>query len=218
MISPPIRQRIDQQWPLWAAALLKFLSRLVRTRLVGIEQTQGAPCGVAIWHGDEMALIPRFGHLGPTLLVSHSKDGEIMARATQALGYRVTRGSSTRGAVGGMIALIKAVRQGATVVLTVDGPQGPRGICKPGIVRIAQKTGAPLFPVGVAVSHRYVFRSTWNQVYLPLPFSRQVVYVAPPLTFPETDGAGAMDRCCRQVEAALLDAHEKAKGLLEGRA
>jgi lysophospholipid acyltransferase (LPLAT)-like uncharacterized protein len=214
----PYRQWIDGQWPVLAANLLKCLSRLVRTRVVGIEQMEGVPCGVAIWHGDEIALIPRFGHLGPTLLVSRSKDGEIMAKATRALGYQVTRGSSTRGAVGGMIALIKALREGHTIVLAVDGPQGPRGVCKPGIIRIVQKTQVPLFPVGVAVSHRYVFKNTWNQVYLPLPFSRQVIYVAPPLTFPEADGAGAMDRCCRQVEAALSDAHERARVLLEGQA
>jgi len=172
---------------------------------------------VALWHGDELALIPRFGHLGPTLLVSRSRDGERMARATRALGYRVTRGSSTRGAVGGLIALIRAVKEGNTVVLTVDGPQGPRGVCKPGIVRIVQKTGVPLFPVGVAVSHRYVFKNTWNQVYLPLPFSRQVVLVDRPVFLPKADGPEAMERHCREVEAALWEARKKAKMVLNGR-
>ncbi|MCF8144662.1 MAG: lysophospholipid acyltransferase family protein [Deltaproteobacteria bacterium] len=208
---------VDRRWPVWAAAALKTWMRLVRTTLVGVEQTRGIPCGIAIWHGDELALIPRFGHLGPTLLVSRSRDGERMAMATRALGYRVTRGSSTRGAVGGLIALIRAVKEGHGVVLAVDGPQGPRGVCKPGIVRIVQKTGAPLFPVGVAVSHRYVFKKTWNQVYLPLPFSRQVVFVDRPISFPETDDPGPMERHCRQVEAALEKAHRKARMMLEQR-
>lgn len=207
---------MDERWPIWAASILKVWLKLVRSTLVGVEQTQGIPCGIAIWHGDELALIPRFGHLAPTLLVSQSRDGESMARATQALGYRVTRGSSSRGAVGGLIALIRAVREGRPVVLAVDGPQGPRGVCKPGIIRIVQKTGAPLFPVGVAVSHRFVFRKTWNQVYLPIPFSRQVVFVDRPILFSETHGPGAMDRHCRQVEAALREAHEKARMMLEG--
>jgi lysophospholipid acyltransferase (LPLAT)-like uncharacterized protein len=209
-------QWMDRSWPIWAAATLKAWMRLVRTTLVGVEQTQNIPCGVAIWHGDELALIPRFGHLRPTLLVSQSRDGESMARATQALGYRVTRGSSSRGGAGGLIALIRAVREGHSVVLAVDGPQGPRGVCKPGIVRIVQKTGVPLFPVGVAVSHRYVFRKTWNQVYLPFPFSRQVIFVDRPILFSETHGPGAMGRHCRQVEAALQEAHQKARMLLEG--
>lgn len=208
---------MNQRWPIWAAATLKAWMRLVRTTLVGVEQTRGIPCGIAIWHGDELALIPRFGHLGPTLLVSRSRDGERMARATEALGYRLTRGSSTRGAVGGLIALIRAVREGRPVVLAVDGPQGPRGVCKPGIIRIVQKTGAPLFPVGVAVSHRFVFKKTWNQVYLPIPFSRQVVFVDRPMFFSETDGLRDMERHCREVEAALHVAHEKAERCLRRR-
>ena len=189
----------------------------MRTRLVGVEQTQIGACGVAHWHGDELALVSRFGHLAPTLLVSHSKDGEIMARATRALGYRVTRGSSTRGAVGGLMALIKAVREGHMVVLAVDGPQGPRGVCKPGIVRLVQKTGVPLFPVGVATARRFVFKNTWNQVYLPLPFSRQIILVDKPISFPEETGPEEMDRYCRQVEQGLRAAHEKAVMVLEGR-
>ena len=190
----------------------------MRTRLVGLEQVQSISCGVAHWHGDELALFPRFGHLTPTILVSHSKDGEIMARATRALGYRVTRGSSTRGAVGGLIALIKAVKEGHMVVLAVDGPQGPRGVCKPGIIRLVQKTGVPLFPVGVATTRRFVFKKTWNQVYLPLPFSRQVVFMDKPISFPKKTGAEEMDRHCRRVETALQAAHKKAKRVLERRA
>ena len=217
MSACSFKERIDRQWPVWAAATLKVWMRFVRVTLMGVEQTRKGPCAVAIWHGDELALIPRFGHLGPTLLVSRSRDGERMARAAQALGYRVTRGSSTRGAVGGLIALIRAVKEGNAVVLTVDGPQGPRGVCKPGIVRVVQKTGAPLFPVGVAVSHRYVFKNTWNQVYLPFPFSRQVVLVDRPVFFPKVEGPEAMEHHCRQVEAALWKARKKAKELLLGR-
>lgn len=208
------RQWFDKHWPVWGANILKFSSGLVRTRLVGVEQTQ-IRCGVAHWHGDELALVPRFGHLTPTILVSHSKDGEIMARGARALGYRVTRGSSTRGAVGGLIALIRAVKEGDTVVLAVDGPQGPRGVCKPGIIRLVQKTAVPLFPVGVATTRRFVFKKTWNQVYLPLPFSRQVIFVDKPISFPKKAGLEEMDRYCRQVEESLRAAHEKAVMVLE---
>ncbi len=208
------KQWFDKHWPVLAANVLKFSSALVRTRLVGVEQIQIITCGVAHWHGDELALVARFGHLTPTILVSHSKDGEIMARATRALGYRVTRGSSTRGAVGGLIALIRAVKEGYTVVLAVDGPQGPRGVCKPGIIRVVQKAGVPLFPVGVATTRRFVFKKTWNQVYLPLPFSRQVIFVDKPISFPKKASPEEMDRYCRQVEESLRTAHKKALMLL----
>ena len=212
------KQWLDERWPVWAANVLKFLSSLVRTELIGMEQGQGLVCGVAHWHGDELALVSRFGNLGLTILVSHSKDGEIMARATRALGYRVTRGSSTRGAVGGLLALIKAVRDGHNVVLAVDGPKGPRGVCKPGIVRVVQKAGVPLFPVGVASTRRFVFKKTWNQVYLPLPFSRQVIFIDKPIYFPKKASAEEMDRHCRRVEEGLRAAHKKAESTLKNRA
>ena len=212
------KQWLDERWPVWAANVLKFLSSLVRTELIGMEQGQGLVCGVAHWHGDELALVSRFGSLGLTILVSHSKDGEIMARATRALGYRVTRGSSTRGAVGGLLALIKAVRDGHNVVLAVDGPKGPRGVCKPGIVRVVQKAGVPLFPVGVASTRRFVFKKTWNQVYLPLPFSRQVIFIDKPIYFPKKASAEEMDHHCRRVEEGLRAAHKKAESALKNRA
>ena len=212
------KQWLDERWPVWAANVLKFLSSLVRTELIGVEQTQGVVCGIAHWHGDELALVSRFGNLGLTILVSQSKDGEIMARATRSLGYRVTRGSSTRGAVGGLLALIKAVRAGHNVVLAVDGPKGPRGVCKPGIVRVVQKAGVPLFPVGVASTRRFVFKKTWNQVYLPLPFSRQVILLDKPIYIPKKAGPEEMDRHCRRVEDGLRAAHKKAKSALKTRA
>ena len=208
------KTRLDDHWPVWAAITLRFISRLVRTKAVGVEQTTRGPCGIAHWHGDELALIPRFGYIGPTILVSHSKDGSIMARGATALGYRVTRGSSSRGAVGGLLALIKAVKNGNAVVLAVDGPQGPRGVCKPGIVRVVQKSGVPLFPVGVAGSNRFVFKKSWNQAYLPLPFSRQVVWIDKPLYFPKKTDTSRIPEYCRQVERAIWDAQKKAEALL----
>ena len=214
MTTHYLKSRLDDRWPIWAAIALKFMSRLVRTQAIGVEQTTRGPCGIAHWHGDELALIPRFGHIGPTILVSHSKDGSIMAKGATALGYRVTRGSSSRGAVGGLLALIKAIRDGHAIVLAVDGPQGPRGICKPGIVRVVQKSGAPLFPVGVAGSNRFLFKKSWNQAYLPLPFSRQVVWVDKPLYFPKKIDASKIPDYCRQVETAIGAAQKKAEALL----
>jgi len=207
---------LNERWPLWAAKLLRFLSGLVRTRTFGLEQLDNIPnFAAAHWHGDELALTPRFGHLGLTILVSHSKDGDSMTRAAQLLGYQVKRGSSSRGGAAGLIALIKAVREGRSVVLAVDGPRGPRGVCKPGIIRLAEKTGVPLFPVGVAVSRKWAFEKSWNKAYIPLPFSRQVVLVGKPLGIAPSSSEEELERNCRAVEKALREAHDEARQKLE---
>lgn len=206
------KSRFVDRWPVCGAKILWLLSRLVRTKVIGIDQIKHFPKVVfAHWHGDELVLLPRCGNLGITILVSHSKDGAIMAKAAQILGYRITRGSSTRGAVGGLLALIKAVRAGHNAVLAVDGPRGPRGKCKPGVVRLAQKTGVPLFPVGVVASRKFVFKKSWNQAYLPLPFSRQVIFFDKPIYFQNTTDADSMERHSRRVEEALHHAHHRAE-------
>ena len=208
----------DSHWPVWTARFLWFLSRLVRTKVIGFDRSKQFPASLfAHWHGDELVLLPCFSYLGISLLVSHSKDGEIMARAARTLGYRVTRGSSSRGAVGGLLALMKEVRGGHNTALAIDGPRGPRGVCKPGIVRLAQKTGAPLFPMGVASSRKFVFKKTWNKVYLPLPFSRQVIFLLEPIFFSGKADPDEMEALCRHVEEELRHAQQEAQRVLDDR-
>lgn len=214
-MSSILKDTLRKHTPVLAAFLLQCLSKLVLTKMVGVEQVQQlGKVNFAHWHGDELALLPRFGSLNTVILVSHSKDGDVMARGASYMGYHVVRGSSTRGAVGGMIALIKASKQGYNASLAVDGPQGPRHVCKPGIVRLTQKAGVPLLPVGVAGSRAYIFEKSWNKTYLPLPFSRQVFYFGKPLYFGQEKDDQALEGYCRKVEAALHRAHDEAKGTL----
>lgn len=213
-VKAALSSRIEPRWPIWAARFLRAWSLLVRTRVLGLDGLPHTrPFTVAHWHEDHMILLPRFGSLGLTTLVSQSRDGERMARAAHYLGYRITRGSSTRGAVGGLLALLRALRKGQDVVLAVDGPQGPKGVCKPGIVTLAQKSGAPLFPVGVAATPKIVFKRSWDQVYLPFPFGRQVFVVAPPLWITKEAGADVENQC-RRVEEALRQARLRAQAIL----
>lgn len=207
-MHPLLKNRIRNHLPEMAARLLWVMSRLVRTKISGFEQVrQLGQVNFAVWHGDELPLLPWFGKINAAILVSQSDDGEVLARGARYLGYHIVRGSSSRGAVSGMIALIKAARQGYHGVLAVDGPQGPRHVCKPGIVRLSQNTGVPLLPAGVAVSKKFVFEKSWNKDYFPLPFCRQVLFFDKPLSFGPEKDSDALARYCRQVEAALHKAH-----------
>jgi lysophospholipid acyltransferase (LPLAT)-like uncharacterized protein len=60
-----------------------------------------------------------------------------------------------------------------------DGPRGPAGVAKPGIVALARATGTELVPVGIAAHPVWRFGS-WDRAELPRPFARvQCVYGAP---------------------------------------
>ena len=127
---------------------------------------------LAFYHQDEFALIPFFKNTGFSVLVSLSKDGEIMSRAATFLGYLPVRGSSSRGAISGLIAAIKKVKVGYNLSFAVDGPRGPIFKVKEGLSAVSKKTGRPILPVRAHIQRAYIFEKAWNKSKFPLPFTK----------------------------------------------
>lgn len=107
-------------------------------------------------------------------LASPSKDGELISVPLERYGTEMVRGSSDKESVKSLIKLIKLVKEGCTVGTPVDGPKGPIYEVKPGMLYIAQKSGKPIVPMGVAYSKRWVFEKSWDKFQLPKPFSKAV--------------------------------------------
>lgn len=126
----------------------------------------------AFYHQDELSCIPYFSEKNICVLVSKSKDGDIMANAIKTIGYKAIRGSSSRGAVAGLIAAIKSVREGYKFSMAVDGPRGPIYKVKEGMSQISKKTGHDIAPFHANPSKFWLFKKAWNQAKLPKPFSR----------------------------------------------
>ncbi len=167
------------------------------------------PIIFAHWHSDDLSMIGPHRNKGHTILVSQSRDGDLLAHALKHLGYRTIRGSSTRGGARGLLQLIQAVRKGSDTVVTVDGPTGPRGIVKPGIIMLSLKTGAPIQTLGAQASRKLVFRSTWSRTFLPAPFSKVRILYSPDLIAPPaSDSESDLERCRLEVERSLFRIHE----------
>ena len=157
---------------LWRATL--------RIRLVGREhrdaiERSGRPVLHAIWHQRMVAGILRFPYEGVVTMASKSRDGDVIAGFLFWWGYRVVRGSSSRGgseALAEMVEALPGTTRGAA--LTPDGPRGPARRCKTGILRLAEAVDAPIMPVG-ASSTRPRFLRSWDRYLLPMPFSRCAV-------------------------------------------
>lgn len=114
------------------------------------------------------------------VMTSRSFDGEYIARFIQRFGYGAIRGSSTRGAVGAVVEMVRLMRAGCTTAFTIDGPKGPRYVAKMGSVILAKKSGHPIVPVTMALA-RYWKVPSWDSFQIPKPFTRARVYVAPPI-------------------------------------
>ncbi|HLD35203.1 MAG TPA: lysophospholipid acyltransferase family protein [Planctomycetota bacterium] len=123
----------------------------------------------------------RYVARGHKLLVfsSYSKDGEIMTRLESSLGTSVIRGSTSKGAIKGLINLLRKALTGYSPVITPDGPRGPKYEVQDGLLFLAQKTGFPIIPVSWSANRFHRFKS-WDSFMIPMPFARvNVTYGQP---------------------------------------
>lgn len=199
-------------WPVLAAYFLMLSSKLVRTRTIGFpDLDEVGPVILAHWHREDLAMLPQCGHTKGCILISESRDGSILSKAVKAMGYSTCRGSSSRGALGGILALKQALENGRTIVVAADGPKGPRNIAKPGAVYLAAKTGRPIYPVGSALSYCYEFSRSWNKTRLPLPGAKLMKVFGEPLFIPPEGAKWPAYQQSRILTCAISDTVRKAE-------
>jgi len=134
------------------------------------------------WHSYLWSIAVALADHDYTALASQSREGEIITKSLENLGWKVVRGSSSTGAVSSLRKMLKLVRNKKQLVITPDGPRGPARKIKLGAVMIQQKNGCPIIPVGVANGWKYTFNKSWDNFELPLLFSKIVIYYGEPIT------------------------------------
>ena len=131
------------------------------------------PVVFAHWHEDEWALLGFYCTRPMSVLVSTSKDGNLMASFLGKLGFTVVRGSSSRRAVAGFLGLTRMLKQSAhpLVSFAVDGPRGPRRKVKMGVLMLARELKAPVVSGAAFASRAWIFRKAWSKAFVPKPFA-----------------------------------------------
>jgi lysophospholipid acyltransferase (LPLAT)-like uncharacterized protein len=133
----------------------------------------------SLWHGQLLPLLWFHRHQGVKILISEHRDGEVVARTAQSLGYGLIRGSTTRGANRALISLVRELEAGTEVAITPDGPRGPARTFAPGALVAAQRTQSYIIPVGVSASRSWRLKS-WDRFMIPKPFARVTIAYAEP--------------------------------------
>ncbi|HYB53758.1 MAG TPA: lysophospholipid acyltransferase family protein [Thermoanaerobaculia bacterium] len=181
------------------------VERLHFDRYLGLRAT-GVPILFSLWHGRMFLPIQVHRHQGIVTMASQSKDGEIIALWLGRNGYRVVRGSTTRGGGEALRQMVRQVRSGIHAALTVDGPKGPPRVVQPGVVQLARLTGAWVLPITYSSARPRFFRS-WDRYLLPRPFSRNVVAYGEPFPIPEEMGEdAALEKIAGALDAATAEA------------
>lgn len=143
------------------------------------------------------------GHRRAMVLTSASHDGAALARAVGMFGLGSIRGSTSRRGVAALVGLRKALREGTDVCITPDGPRGPRLVIQPGIIKLAQTTGAPIVPVRAAYSSSREL-NTWDRFAVPAPGSRVRVIFDEALAVPADLSDDDFEAYRRRLEAIML--------------
>lgn len=197
--------------PLLAYVLIKIITRTLRISVVGKEHIEDETAShvYGIWHSDFFAYA-NFGDRAYkrriVVMTSYSEDGEILSRAIRLLGGNVVRGDERRH---GSRALIKAMRmvreEGKSVVFALDGPLGPRHRAKAGAVFACRKLGLPLTPIVTIAEKAWRF-SSWDEFFIPKPFSRVNVVFGEPITFTKEM---TEEEACATIEGAMNALYQK---------
>ena len=196
-----------------ASGAIRALGSTWRLQHAGMEEqdrriAEGEGCIFAFWHSGLLSLTYAHRDRGAGVLVSRHRDGELISRVVQRLGFRTARGSSTRGGAEGLREMIAFADRGHILAFTPDGPRGPAERVKPGLVYLASRTGRPVVPAASAAGAEWRLNS-WDGFRVPKPFARVIVGYGPPVQIPEgiqsEDVPQWQERLTQAVNAITLD-------------
>ncbi|SDB07563.1 lysophospholipid acyltransferase family protein [Belnapia rosea] len=148
---------------------------------------------------------PRLAGTRAHVLVSRHRDGRFIGDIVRRFRLELVHASSSRGGAAGMRVLLRVLGQGDMVVITPDGPRGPRRQAAPGVAQLAALADVPVLPCAARTSRVQVLGS-WDRMVLPLPFARGVLVMGPPVPVDRTAPLAALPA----IEAALTAACEAA--------
>ncbi len=217
MLKRLLRSERTQEALAWLVVLyLNLALRSIRWRVVAAEGVApilaGAPAVVALWH-EFLPVMPalwfRLRREGRTarvhVLVSRHRDGRFIGRVLARLGVGVVHGSSTRGGAAAGRTLSELLAGGETIILTPDGPRGPRRAAAPGVAWFAAISGVPVLPAAALCRPRLVLKS-WDRMVIPLPFGRGAIVLGEPIAVAEEEGEQALPAISAALDRAGADA------------
>lgn len=198
---------LERVLPFLAGKLLWLVGRSLRVRHEGegplIERlAAGRPAIVYGLHGHLLVGACDLGRYRPYVMISQSRDGERIARTVEHVGFRPVRGSSSRGGMRALLQTVRLLRGPVVCCHLVDGPRGPRGEVKAGLILMAQRSGAVLIPVLYATRHKWLAGS-WDRMQVPMPFGRVVARFLAPRDVPRELTPEAAEALRLEIERDL---------------
>lgn len=213
----------DLRWTLVGTlgkALLWLWAKTARIEISGGEAYRALrrarkPVILLVWHGRIFLAPYFFRNRGVMPLVSPSRDGEIVTQIVRRWGYKVSRGSSSHATVRAWFEMKRELEAGGEVIIVPDGPRGPARELKPGGLKLAQQTGAPLVPFTFSASKTKEFAS-WDRFLIFMPFARVRAVLGDPIAVDPSVRGEALEAERKRIERLLVELDERADSSFPG--
>ena len=171
-----------------------FLRKTIDLRGIPADPAWGDhPVIFACLHRDILPAIMFVRRWRPALLVSNSPDGEILVKTLGGTEYRFVRGATGTDGGRALVLLRRELVAGHCVGVAVDGPEGPFGSIREGVLHLARMTGAAVVPLVARASRPFVL-DTWDRTVVPVPFRRVEMEIGPTMEIPPDAGEKDMAR------------------------
>lgn len=147
---------------------------------------KGGTILLCTWHQQFFSAIHHFKNYKsyrPSLMISQSKDGDIIAEVARRSGWEAVRGSSSKGGFKALSLMIRKLRASRLAVHVVDGPKGPSGLVKDGIITMVHATDAVIVPFYVSADRAWYFKKSWDKFLLPKPFAKVTLHFGEMIKF-----------------------------------
>lgn len=194
--------------------LIKLIGRTVKFEIEGWENREAASRDEQIpiytfWHNRVFLSTYFWQRRRIVVMTSQSFDGEYIARFIQRFGYGAARGSTTRGATGAVVEMVRLMRAGCPTAFTIDGPKGPPYVAKMGAVLLAKKTGHPILPFTITAGKFWETKKSWDGFQVPKPFTRALVGIAPPILVPPGADEDELQAKRNELQRALDELNQR---------
>lgn len=134
-------------------------------------------------------------------LISASNDGEIIAKAAECLKIKSIRGSSKRQGAAAALSMLEKLKEGNSIAIMIDGPRGPYGKVKDGIVTMAKNSGVPIVPVAWFSKDKTFFEvNSWDKFKIPFGPCRTVALYGNPIYIPSDLTKEQIKEWCEKIE------------------
>jgi lysophospholipid acyltransferase (LPLAT)-like uncharacterized protein len=167
---------------------------------------------LALWHGRMLLGLRAMSGQGHAVLVSPSDDGALIKPLLEKNGYVVIRGSTSRGGARALREMLATLARGTAVVITPDGPRGPRHAMNPGLAFMASVTGYPVLPVGFGCDRAWRLDS-WDAFTIAKPRARVAMVFGAPVSVAAGADDEALERATGAIRAGLFAAERAAFAL-----